>query len=82
VFVYIPTVGATTNSCTVLVHSSRGYTAVIVDQSANQGKWVSLGKYSFTHEEHVDQFIALSDVTGEPMGTTQVAFDAVLFVPR
>jgi len=81
VFVYIPTVGATTTHAPYWVHSS-GIYAVIVDQSANQGKWVSLGKYSFTHEEHVDQFIALSDVTGEPMGTTQVAFDAVLFVPR
>jgi hypothetical protein len=82
VYVFIPSLGATTTHAPYWIHSSRGYTSVIVDQSANQGRWVSLGRYYFGQDQGMDQFVSISDVTGEPLGTTQVAVDAVLFVPR
>jgi len=81
-FVYIPPIGATTGSARYWVHSSAGYTALYVDQYANRDTWVSLGTYWFGQEPNMDLFVSLSDVTGEPSGTTQVGFDAVLFVPR
>lgn len=80
VLVYIPTVRATTRSAPYWVRHSGGYTQVWVDQSANQGKWVSLGTYWFGYSSGL--FISLSDVTGETYGTTAVAFDAVALVPK
>jgi hypothetical protein len=80
VWVYIPTQVDLTDSARYWVHHFGGYTQTVVDQQANQGEWISLGEYRFGALNH-EAFVSLSDVTGEPEGTTNVAFDAVQIVP-
>ncbi len=75
VFVYIPGSNATTKAARYWVHTSGGYTLKIIDQSANLGKWVSLGTFYFSGASY--EFVSLSDVTYEATNTTRVAYDAV-----
>jgi hypothetical protein len=79
VFAYIPVGQATTATARYWVHPSGGYTLVVIDQGAYQGQWVSLGRYYFSSEFY--EFVSLSNVTFEEPGTTQVAFDAIMWVP-
>jgi hypothetical protein len=79
VFAYIPIGHATTRTARYWVHPSGGYTLVVVDQSAHQGQWVSLGRYHFSSAFY--EFVSLSTLTFEEPGTTQVAFDAIMWVP-
>jgi hypothetical protein len=79
VFAYIPVGQATTATARYWVHPSGGYTLVVIDQGAHQGQWVSLGRYYFSSEFY--ECVSLSNVTFEEPGTTQVAFDAIMWVP-
>lgn len=80
VFVYIPERYSTTSSANYWVVHSGNYTKVVVNQSANGGKWVSLGTYSF--RANGQEYVSLNDITGESPVTSLIAFDAVKFVPR
>ena len=51
-----------------------------MNQSTNGERWVSLGTYYFGGTS--DEFVSLSDVTGETRVTRLIAFDAVKWVPR
>jgi hypothetical protein len=51
-----------------------------VDQSANGGRWVSLGTYRFRGNR--SDYVSLADVTFEPYLSRLIAFDAVKWVSR
>ena len=74
VFVFIPSAGTTNNGTYVITHNGTNDT-VMIDQAANQNKWVSLGVFNFAG--HGEEYITLSSNTGEPNGQTRVAYDAV-----
>ncbi|RLC72342.1 MAG: hypothetical protein DRI81_16505 [Chloroflexi bacterium] len=80
VFVYIPERYTTTSQARYWVSHRDGYTLRIVDQSANGGRWVSLGVYRFRGSR--DDYVSLADVTYEPRLSRLIAFDAVKWVPR
>jgi hypothetical protein len=81
VFVYIPKRYTTTSQARYWVSHRDGYTLRIVDQSANDSRWVSLGTYWFCGVLPYDH-VSLSDVTYEPYQSRLIAFDAVKWVPR
>jgi hypothetical protein len=79
VLVFIPERYTTTASARYWVSHANGYTPRTVDQSANGDRWVSLGTYWFNGAS--DEYVSLSDVTGETRVTRIIAFDAVKWVP-
>jgi hypothetical protein len=79
VFAYVPASDGTTRSARYWVHTSGGYQLVVVDQGSHQGQWVSLGRHYFSSAFY--EFVSLSSVTFEEPGTTQVAYDAIMWVP-
>jgi hypothetical protein len=79
VLVFIPERYTTTASARYWVSHANGYTPRTVDQSANGDRWVSLGTYWFDGTS--DEYVSLSDVTGETRVTRLIAFDAVKWVP-
>lgn len=81
VFVYIPQGQSTTSNARYWVSHQRGYTLRTVDQSANGGRWVSLGTYMFRGDSSRD-YVSLSDITYEPYTSRLIAFDAVKWEPR
>jgi hypothetical protein len=80
VFVFIPERYTTTSSARYWVSHAGGYTSRIVDQSTNGDRWVSLGTYWF--DGGSDEYVSLSDVTGETRVSRLIAFDAVKWEPR
>ncbi len=66
-----------TNSAHYLVQHRDGSTDVVVDQAAQAGQWVLLGRFPF--RAGADGFVELRDVAGESMRT--IWFDAVKWVP-
>jgi hypothetical protein len=80
VFVYIPYRYTTTSQARYWVHHANGYTLRVVDQSAQNNNWVSLGTYRFLGNG--SGYVSLSDVTYEPRVTRLIAFDAVKWEPR
>jgi hypothetical protein len=80
VFAFIPDQYATTTEARYNVAHSGGVTTRAVDQSANRGRWVSLGTYWFNGagSEHV----TLMDATGETRLSRLIAFDAIKWEPR
>lgn len=80
VYVYIPAEHSTATLVRYWVRHSGGYTKVEVSQAAHAGELVSLGVYTFKGRNW--EFVSASDVSFEPEGTTEVAFDAVVLVPR
>jgi len=80
VFVYIPDRYTTTSQARYWISHADGYTLKIVDQSANGGRWVSLGTYRFQGTS--SDYVSLSDVTFEPYLSRILAFDAVKWEPR
>ncbi len=80
VFVYIPYRYTTTTSAKYWVSHRDGLTSVVVNQSTNGDKWVSLGTYTFQGTNA--DYVSLNDITGETRLTTLIAFDAMKFVPR
>lgn len=80
VFVHIPDQYATTAEARYWISHSGGYTMRLLDQSANRGRWVSLGMYQFRGTSA--DYVSLSDVTYEPWISRQIVFDAVKWVLR
>ena len=80
VFVYIPDRYTTTSGARYWVSHAGGYTLRVVNQSANGGRWVSLGTYQF-HGTNED-YVSLADVTYEPYLSRLIAWDAVKWEPR
>jgi hypothetical protein len=80
VFVYIPERYTTTTAAKYWVAHREGVTSVIVNQSTNGNKWVSLGTYTFQGTNA--DYVSLNDITGEQRITTLIAYDAMKFVPR
>lgn len=80
VFVYIPDRFTTTANARYWVAHRDGVTLRTVDQSANGDRWVSLGTYNFRGTS--DDYVSLSDVTGEPFVSRLIAFDAVKWEAR
>jgi hypothetical protein len=80
VLVFIPERYTTTAKARYWVSHAGGFTLRTVDQSANGGRWVSLGTYSFRGNDK--DYVSLSDVTYEPYLSRLIGFDAVKWVPR
>jgi len=80
VFVYVPERYSTTSHARYWVSHQGGYSLRPVDQSANGGRWVSLGTYWF--EGTRQDYVSLADVTFEPYLSRSIAFDAVKWVAR
>lgn len=80
VYVYIPGLYTTTAQARYWISHADGYTLRVVSQSANGGKWVSLGTYRFLG--NANDYVSLADVTFEPYLSRLIAFDAVKWVPR
>jgi hypothetical protein len=78
VFVYIPPLKATTKQASYLIRHAGIEDINEVSQWDYPKQWVSLGEYIFAAEG--DEFIRLSDVTGEKSGSATIAFDAVRLV--
>jgi hypothetical protein len=78
--VYIPNESATTSNARYQVAHANEFTLRVVDQSAHQGAWVSLGMYYFNGT--VEEYVSLTDVTYEPRTSRMVAFDAVEWIPQ
>jgi hypothetical protein len=80
VMAFIPERYTTTDGARYWVAHANGYTLRVVDQSANSGRWVSLGTYRFNGVPN--EYVSLSDATYESRLTRLIAFDAVKWVPR
>jgi len=80
VFVFIPQRYTTTSRARYWISHANGYTLRIVNQSANGGRWVSLGTYRFRGNSK--DYVSLADVTYEPYLSRLIAFDAVKWVRR
>lgn len=80
VFAYIPAGYSSTTNARYWVKHAGTYTLVKINQSANQGVWVSLGTYSFAGND--DEYVSLSDITYETYLSKMIAFDAVKWEPR
>jgi hypothetical protein len=80
VFAFIPDRYTTTSAANYWVVHEGLYTRVVVNQSANGGKWVSLGTYNF--RGNGQEYVSLNDITGESAFSQLIGFDAVKFVPR
>jgi hypothetical protein len=80
VFVYIPERYSTTARARYWISHSNGYTLRVVNQSANGGRWVSLGTFRFVGSRR--DYVSLADVTFEPYLSRLIVFDAVKWVPR
>ena len=80
VAVYIPDCAAkkarTTTAHYVVKHRD-GKTDITVDQEANGGKWVALGRYPFAAGKNA--YVELRDITGDSMQV--IWFDAVKWTP-
>lgn len=79
-FVYIPDRYSTTRNARYWIAHRDGYTLRVVDQSANGGRWLSLGTYWFRGTDQ--DYLSLADVTFEPYHSSLVAFDAARWDPR
>ena len=80
VYAYIPAGNATTTNARYWVRHADGYSLRRVNQSANQGVWVSLGTYTFAGTD--DEYVSLSDITYESHLSKRIAFDAVKWERR
>jgi lysozyme len=77
--VYTAAAFAQSKQAKYIVHTGASETTATIDQSAADG-WQTLGDYDF--KAGADQWIHLSDNTGEPVANnTQLVFDAVRLTP-
>lgn len=79
VAVYIPERFSTTSQARYWISHANDYTLRVVDQSANGGRWVTLGTFEF--QGSANDFVSLADVTFEEEGSSLVAYDAVRWTP-
>jgi hypothetical protein len=80
VMVYIPERYTTSAKARYWVKHSGGFTLRVVDQSANGGRWVSLGTYGFNGDG--EDRVSLATPTHEAHRSRLLAFDAVKWVAR
>jgi hypothetical protein len=80
VFVHIPFRYSTTAHAPYWISHADGFDLRVVDQQATSGEWVSLGTYPFDGTSM--DYVALSSVTSEVLGTRLVGYDAVRWDPR
>jgi hypothetical protein len=80
VFAYIPDRFTTTRGAKYTISHRDGLATVTVDQTLYSNAWVSLGTYTFTGSP--GDYVGLTDITGEPVLSTVLAFDAMKFVPK
>jgi len=78
VSVYVPPLKATTKHAHYLVQHAGTENPVELSQIDHLKEWVSLGQYAFAAQG--DEYIRLSDLTGEPIKSATIAFDAVRLV--
>ena len=67
-----------TSHATYMVHHRDGVTSYVVDQAPLNNVWVNIGSYYFSRGN--DDYVQLTDLTGEPSMTRYVNFDSVKFV--
>ncbi len=80
VFVYVPYRYTTTASAKYLVSHQGGVTTRTVNQSLYNNEWVSLGTYTFNGNSN--DYVYLSDITGETYVSRIIGFDAMKWEPR
>jgi hypothetical protein len=80
VFTFIPAENATTRSARYRIHHNGTRSDRVVNQAIYYNVWVSLGTYEFSGNGN--EYVLLYDNTSEVSGSTQIAFDALKFVPR
>lgn len=80
VFAYIPPGVATTKNARYWIYHAGRFDSVALPQDAYNDAWVSLGTFAFSAQG--GEFVMLSDVTYEPVGSTVLVWDAVKFVAR
>jgi hypothetical protein len=80
VYVYIPDRYTTTGNARYWISHAGGFTLRTVNQSANGGRWVSLGTYQFRGNSQ--DYVSLADVTYEAQASRLIAWDAVKWEPR
>jgi hypothetical protein len=78
--VYIPDRYTTSAKARYWVKHSGGFTLRVVDQSANGGRWVSLGTYAFNGDG--EDRVSLATPTFEADRSRLLAFDAVQWLPQ
>jgi len=78
--VYIPDRCTTKAKARYWISHAGGFTLRVVNQSANGGRWVSLGTYRFRGTR--DDYVSLADVTFESCLSRLIAFDAVMWMPK
>jgi hypothetical protein len=79
VVVYIPPEHATSHRAHYYVHHQGQITEIIVDQALNQNTWDPLGTFEFSGDGQ--EYIELTDETGESDSDFEIAFDAVGYRP-
>lgn len=79
VYVFVPAGIRPTESALYRVfYGNQLSSPVRVDQARNENKWMFLGTYYFI--PNTDQFVTLTNVTGERSATREILLDAVVFV--
>jgi hypothetical protein len=74
-YVYIPTMHASTKKATYFIYHNGLLDQANVDQSANHNTWYKLGEFLISGSG--DEYIELVDETGEVDTEFEIAFDAV-----
>ncbi len=80
VYVFIASRYFGSKSARYSVYHAGGRTDRVINQNNYYDQWVSLGTYTFNGGPN--EYVYLSDVTGETYATRFVGFDAVKFVKR
>lgn len=78
VSVFIPEGMASTRQARYWVGHVGGPSLRIVDQSASQGQWISLGSFEF---DQTNNYVSLADLTFEEPQSMMVAYDSVRWTP-
>lgn len=80
VFAHVPFRYSTTERAVYWISHSGGFDMRVIDQRATSGEWVSLGTYQFAGTS--TDYVVLSSVTSETLGSRLVAFDAIRWEAR
>ena len=80
IFVFVPRAERATQEARYWVAANGRYTLRIVDQQRNVGRWVPLGVFTFGGVSN--EYITLSNITGEDTESTRVLWDALRLEPR
>ncbi|MFN8445176.1 MAG: PA14 domain-containing protein [Caldilineaceae bacterium] len=80
VFVYIPDRYSTTSSALYWISHAGGFTKRMISQNDYSNQWVSLGTYNFSGTSN--DYLSLSDVTGERYLSRLLVWDAAKWEPR